>query len=633
MSLIVCFDTETALIRPACLAPPLACVTWQCEQDVPHIESARDGLALVRAWLEWGHTLVGHNVAYDLAVLCAADPSLIPLVFRAYEEDRVTDTMLRQKLLDIAAGCYRGRFGTGGKWVKYDYSLEALTRRATGRVLDKDTWRLRYGELIDVPLEEWPEGARTYPKEDARSTWDVYQAQEIHAEYLKDQFRQARAAWWLHLTSAWGLRTTPEGVRQLELATRVELEEIEAQLISAGLVRADGSRDTKKAKARMLEVCGWRETSPGIFEPDANAIDGRPLRLTDTGNVSLDADACEACEDDLLKDYAKAANLKGVLAKDLKALFAGVAYPIHTRFDLAETGRTTSSKPNVQNWRKLPGIRECFVPRPGYVFAQSDYEGLELRTFAQACIDLLGHSELARALNAGLDPHLALAATILGISYDEAKARKAAGDPEIKNARDLAKVANFGFPGGLGAKTFVVYAKQGFGVTITEEDAKALKELWFRTWPEAREYMAYVGRLADGPTGATITQIRSDRVRGGATYTAACNSFFQGLGADATKHAGWLIAKACYVDRSSPLFGCRIVCYVHDEFIVEAPEVGAPEAAEELARLMVIGANEWLPDVPATTEPLLMRAWSKDAKRVVDATGRLVPWEPPPLAA
>jgi hypothetical protein len=483
---------------------------------------------------------------------------------------------------------------------------------------------LRYGELIGVPLAEWPEGARTYPLEDARATWEIYQAQEEHAgEYLADQYRQARAAWWLHLASAWGLRTTPEGVRQLCEATSEELSGIEARLIKEGLLRHNGSRDTKRAKSLMLEVCGWKETSPGVFEP-ANGSEGKPLRLTDTGNVSLDADACEATGDEILEDYARATALKGVLSKDYAALVQGVEYPIHTRFDLAETGRTTSAKPNIQNWRRMRGIRECFVPRPGFVFAQSDYDGLELRTLAQTCLTLLGRSELAGALNAGLDPHLALAATILGITYDEAKARKK--DEDVQNARQVAKVANFGFPGGLGIKTLVLFARKGYGVTLTEEQAQDLKDQWLRQWPEMREYFALVSRLSDGPYGATITQIGSNRVRGGASYTAACNSFFQGLGADATKHAGFLIAKACYVDRASPLFGSRIVCYVHDEFILEVPEARAHEAAEELALLMIVGANEWLPDVPATTEPLLMRYWSKDAKRLVGADGKLIPW-------
>jgi hypothetical protein len=66
---------------------------------------------------------------------------------------------------------------------------------------------------------------------------------------------------------------------------------------------------------------------------------------------------------------------------------------------------------------------------------------------------------------------------------------------------------------------------------------------------------------------------------------------------------------------------------VHDELIVETND--APEAhdvAIELGRLMVTGANDFLPDVPARIEPLLARCWSKKAKPTHGSDGRLVPW-------
>jgi DNA polymerase-1 len=124
-----------------------------------------------------------------------------------------------------------------------------------------------------------------------------------------------------------------------------------------------------------------------------------------------------------------------------------------------------------------------------------------------------------------------------------------------------------------------------------------------------------------------LKQLFSDRIRGGATYTAACNSFFQGLGADATGTAGWLISKACYSEPSSPLFGARIVMYVHDEFVLECDEERAHDVGQELVRLMTQGIQaEWLPDVPPTTEAVAMRYYSKEAYARKDASGRLVPW-------
>lgn len=686
-------DTETCLFRPGVMAPELVCVTFQVPGEQPGIVHHEDPVALplVRRWLA-EDVLVGHHVAYDLAVLCARWPEIVPLAFRAYDEDRVVCTKVRQQLLDIAAGQFRGYLRKfrrpvctahedcdpevcpqatvkqGARWVPHDYDLDALTYRATGRHLEKDAWRLRYGEFLHVPLSGWveharglqerarrrraelpldvaaikrrpkdfgydkdalkaleaevrgldaviadaPEGVVRYPLEDARATLDVFLKQEEHARYIPDQFRQARAALALHLTSVWGLRTHGPGVDKLEQETRAALAAIEGDLQAAGLVRRDGSRDTKAAKRLMVEAC---------------EAAGKPVRLTDKGNVSLDSDACEASENDLLEDYAELTSLKNVLNKDIPVLRAGTVFPVHTSFGMAASGRATSGNPNIQNFRRLPGIRECFYPREGKVFAIADFSGLELHTLAQVCVTLFGQSHLAEVLNAGLDPHTALAADILGISYEDAVRRKKAGDEAVDNARQTAKVANFGYPGGLGAEKFCLFARKSYGVILTEERAKELKEQWLMRWPEMRLFFKHVGDLVDEDTGeALVKQLFSERWRGGCHYTAGCNTWFQGLGADANKRAYYLVVRACYAEPENVLYGSRAVNSVHDESIIEVDDdPRAHDKAMELGRLMILGANEFLPDVPARVEPLLARFWSKKAKPVF-VEGRLVPW-------
>jgi DNA polymerase-1 len=577
--------------------------------------------------------LVGHNISYDNAVVGAKWPDLIPLIFAKYDRDEITDTMIRQQLLDIAGGCFRGKEvhfakevvdeDTGEKtqvrgvrWIQYNYGLTDLTYRSMGYRLSKeeDTWRKKYGQLMNVPLEDWPEEARKYALEDARGTLGVFEKQEEHADYIPDQFRQARYAWALHLTSTWGLRTHAAGVDILEKETIAALAEIEQGLKDAGLVRHDGSRDTKKAKARMLAVC---------------AAAGKTVRLTDKGGVSLDSDACKASEDDLLEEYAELTSLKAVINKDIPVLRSGVTQPIHTNFGMAASGRSTSASPNVQNPRRLKGIREAFVPREGKVFAQADFNALELRTLAQTCITLFGHSELGRVLNAGLDPHTDFACSILGVPYSVGvvRAEKGDADEEFDNARQTAKVANFGFPGGLGPAKLCLFARKTYKVKITEPRAKELKAAWLQRWPEMQDFFRYVGDLIDSDTGnATLKQLFSNRWRGGAHYTAACNSFFQGLGSDAAKNAHYLVTRACYAEPESALYGSRPVNFVHDESIVETDDgPGAHDVAMELGRVMVKGANEFLPDVPAVVKPLLARCWSKSSKPKYDANKRLIP--------
>ena len=62
-----------------------------------------------------------------------------------------------------------------------------LARRLLNRKLDKDTWRLRYGEFLDIPLDKWPEGAKTYPLIDAEVTYQIWEIQEAHKDFLHDR--------------------------------------------------------------------------------------------------------------------------------------------------------------------------------------------------------------------------------------------------------------------------------------------------------------------------------------------------------------------------------------------------------------------------------------------------------------
>lgn len=699
------FDSETALIRAACLAPELACLTWQREGESPQIVDSLQSYAVAAQWFRDPTVeLTGANTAYDLAVLCANYPDLhfVQCVFKALDDDRVTDVQVRQRLLDIAAGVYRGRFVGKGKRIPYNYDLESLAKRCAGIELLKDAWRLSYSHFIGVPLSEWPSKARevqeqakltvaelrakwahvkpsdvpkevtkeiagldsmiasdpercsTYPLDDARGTLGVHLAQEKHVEYLADQYRQTRASFWLHLSSAWGLHTDAEGVARLRVEVQAQVDELEGELKGLGLIRADGSRNTKLAKLLMVDVC----KENGFILPRTDGHEGEAAKCKDReGNplppghddcvehVSLDAEACDLSDDPTLEAYAEVTQLKKVLSNDLTNLAKGAIYPLHTRYGLAETGRTTSSNPPIQNLSTVGGIRECFIPRPGYVFWQADFPTLELFTLAQTCVKLLGWSRLADTLNAGRDPHLAFAASMLGIEYDVAKAAlKDKSDPlhaKVKKARQQAKPANFGFPGGMGAPKFVkatrkqVIKRDGReaweALDLNVDRVKVLKEEWFAAFPEMPLYFEHVNELCQNASGRAMVETPfTKRWRGNATYCAACNNGFQAPGSDCAKEAGWRIAKAQYTQPESPLFGSRTVAFVHDEFIGECVDDDrAHDVAFEAARLMVEGANIYLPDVPipmSKMEPTLMRRWSKNAVQVFDARGRLQPW-------
>ncbi len=322
----------------------------------------------------------------------------------------------------------------------------------------------------------------------------------------------------------------------------------------------------------------------------------------------------------------------------LNSFFAAMQKPeIHSDFEvLLETGRVSSRKPNITNPPRAGGIRECFIPRPGYVLIDADYNIIELRTFSQVCLWSVGHSKLAEALNKNYDPHLSLGAQVLGITYEEAIARKK--DKDVKDARQNSKPGNFGVPGGMGAAKFRKYAKDSYNVEFTEEEAFNLREVWFEAWPEARDYFNWVTDRSKnewyydaefGDESCRLKQFVSNRYRGGCGYSESCNGYFQALASDIFKAAGFLVARACYDEsRESSLFGCRIVNGIHDQFLVEAPEEIAYKAAPEVGRLMCQAAEPFVPDVPATCDPCLANCWSKGAEAVYDDQKRLMIWEP-----
>jgi len=648
-------DTETELIRPGVQAPRLVVAQWTVERDPavimrhaasfdPRSFSGLEGHLEVMLH-DPDTALDGHNFAFDMAVIGAAYPRLLPRIFDAYAAGRITCTVVRQKLLDIAHGCYRGR-NTGRHW---GYALdECVSRMVPGFLastpLDKTatSWRLRYGELIGVPLSDWPPEAVAYCQGDALAQQALYWAQEsarsgpAGEDYLADEHRQSAAAFWLRLAECWGVHTDPEAVEEFHALCVQRHEKNRAELVACALVRKDGTRDIKAARAWMERVCAELGVEP---------------TRTKKGEIGLDEDSILQTGDATLIKLQEFASI-GTLLSRVERLRRGYSTPIQPRFDtLVETGRTSCSqgdtKPGelpsaygfqLQNPPTAPGVRECFVPRAGTWFLEVDYSGIELRTWAQVCLWALGFSRMAEIVNAGRDPHTELGAAIAGISTEEAYAimrgerGKAAKQAFKEGPRQTAKPPNFGNPVGMGASTLQVQARVLYGVILTLEEATNLKELWRAQWPEAGPYLQWINGLLGDEGEARIEQFASGRYRGKVGYCSAANSFFQGLAADLAKDAGFRVARACYVERESPLFGCRVWNFCHDSLSLEVPAdvERAHAASEECRRLMVEAGRHWLPDLAPSVDasPALMaHRWAKGAEDTRDASGRLIPWD------
>jgi DNA polymerase I-like protein with 3'-5' exonuclease and polymerase domains len=140
-----------------------------------------------------------------------------------------------------------------------------------------------------------------------------------------------------------------------------------------------------------------------------------------------------------------------------------------------------------------------------------------------------------------------------------------------------------------------------------------------------RQFFDHVSDSGDSEGWYWVKQSRTDRIRARTTYTAACNSYFQGLCADGAKRAVYEVTRRQFCDEDSPLWNTALVNFIHDEIIVECPTWKAHEVAIELERVMEDEFNQLVPNVPTRAEAVVMRYWSKKAKRI-EKDGRLVPW-------
>lgn len=128
---ILAFDTETHIIQPGLLAPPIVCgSSATLTEGDERLLTKEESLALFRQAMTDPDTVTGGaNFVYDLGVMSALDPSVVELIFKALEEDRVVSTDLLEALHDNARGLMF-REANGSPFRRY--SLAQLENRYLG---------------------------------------------------------------------------------------------------------------------------------------------------------------------------------------------------------------------------------------------------------------------------------------------------------------------------------------------------------------------------------------------------------------------------------------------------------------------------------------------------------------------
>lgn len=384
------FDFETFLIQPFLLAPPIVCMSVAIDDEPPevlHIRDSRLRKLLVLALSTPGCMMVAHNAAFEAVCIMAQWPELTVPLFDKLDDGEYYDTATGERLISI---------GRGDHWKEFDLQ-SCLQRHSETRdiTLDKaNPWRVRYGELINTPVELWPESAYQYSLEDT-CVRELYRAQVKNgAKYLHDNTArwetlprgnrkvfvpgQTWAGVELTLTSCTGFPTDPVMAKQLERETVAKLAEYEAELKRVGMLvpkREKGQLKLvlKKEPAIKLLVSAYaaqgREPPRGELTPamlvkaykhigmevEFESDNGRKAKVRKDdieeaveagvpkdllqGNYKLDEESCLNAKHPLLLAYTKYAQANTLMSK-VRRLQKPL---IQTSYNpLVETGRTSS---------------------------------------------------------------------------------------------------------------------------------------------------------------------------------------------------------------------------------------------------------------------------------------------------
>jgi DNA polymerase-1 len=176
-------------------------------------------------------------------------------------------------------------------------------------------------------------------------------------------------------------------------------------------------------------------------------------------------------------------------------------------------------------------------------------------------------------------------------------------DQVTKDERLIAKVLNIGLIYGMGARSLRRYANYIYGVHFTLEDAFEFRRRFFEAYSGVRAF-----HRSMGTTPLVSIRTLSGRIRRWADgqdpkLTELLNTRVQGTAADIMKRAVTSLHEALSAR-------AKIVCCVHDELLVEAPQARAAEVAETVAYHMRAAGNEFLRTVPLDVDVAIARSWA-----------------------
>lgn len=157
-------------------------------------------------------------------------------------------------------------------------------------------------------------------------------------------------------------------------------------------------------------------------------------------------------------------------------LMIGSRLYISTKLHGTVTGRFSS---RLHQTPRDGTIRNIFTAPPGYVFFCADFSQIELRLVAH----ISGDQRLIFIYQTGGDVHVTTAQEAMGVIREP-----------TKEERKAAKAINFGYVYGMGWRKFKKYAKEKYGVELTDAQAKAFRDRFFRLYSGLKPWHERVSR-------------------------------------------------------------------------------------------------------------------------------------------
>jgi DNA polymerase-1 len=356
---------------------------------------------------------------------------------------------------------------------------------------------------------------------------------------------------------------------------------------------------------RMGEITARLEERVEELEAQALELAGEPFQLGSTQQLarilfekleltagrkgktgySTDARVLRAIRDDhaivpVVEEWRELTKLLNTYLLPLPTLIDPADGRLHTTINqaVAATGRLSTTNPNLQSIpvRTELGrrIRSAFVAADGTRLLSADYSQVELRILAHVS----GEPVLREAFARGEDIHAATASQVFGIPQAEL----------TRGQRDTAKMVNFG----------IVYGISSFGLSenlgIPRDEAQELIDTYLARLPSVQELIkrTIAQAAADGFVTTLLGRRRpipelraSNRQTRSLGERLAVNTVMQGTAADVIKVAMVRIHERLRTEGRA----ARLVLQVHDELLLEVPEVET-SAVRDLVREEMVGA-------------------------------------------